>query len=104
MTQTMTTFDKVTLIGPAPFGGTFTTTASDPDLHRMTLRDGYRLYRRWTVVLDGNGVPLGSIERKGQGWRPFKVTPRGAGSPGGASVGEASTLALAVAYLQRMAA
>lgn len=53
MTNTSFT-DKVTLTGPRPYGGTYTTTTSDPTVARLVGK-GYRITRQWTVTTDANG-------------------------------------------------
>ena len=53
MTNTSYT-DKVTLLGPAPYGSTYTTVASDPNVARLVGK-GYRISRQWTVAVDANG-------------------------------------------------
>jgi hypothetical protein len=55
--MTNTYFDKVTLLGPAPYGGTITTTTNDPTISRLVGK-GYRIVRQWTVTVGSDGKPV----------------------------------------------
>ena len=48
-------FDKVTLTGPAPYGGTYTTIAHDPAVVLFVSR-GYTITRQWTVKVNADGT------------------------------------------------
>ena len=45
-------FDKITLLGPGPSGGTYTSRADDAQVPKL-LAQGYMVYRTWTVVWSG---------------------------------------------------
>jgi hypothetical protein len=47
---------KVTLRGPRPHGGSYTTVESDPNL-RTLLEAGWTVHRRWDVSVDNEGRP-----------------------------------------------
>lgn len=53
---TMTTYtDKVTLIGPRPYGGTYTSVTTDPSVHRLVAA-GHKIMRVWTVKVNADGT------------------------------------------------
>jgi hypothetical protein len=47
--------DKVTLIGPAPYGGTYTTIAHTNAVALFISR-GYTIMRQWTVKVNADGT------------------------------------------------
>lgn len=55
MTNTTAYFDKVTLLGPPPDGGSYTTETSDPAVQYL-VSAGYTVSRVWTVKVNSDGT------------------------------------------------